>query len=83
MKLKSSLITSTFKPEEIRALELACDSDKTILPALEKLLRLRLDRYSVPTKDSDFDCPSWAYQRAYRDGRVLELVELLELITKE
>jgi hypothetical protein len=83
MKLRSSLITSTFPQEDIRALELACDADKVILVSLEKLLRLRLDRYTTPTKDSDFDNPSWAYQRAYRDGRVIELVELLELITKE
>lgn len=83
MKLKSSLISSNFKKEEVRALELACGADHTILPALEKLIRIKLDRVSIPTKESDFDSPSWAYQRAYRDGRMLELVELLELITKE
>lgn len=83
MKLKTSLISSNFKPEEIRTLELACNADHTILPALEKLIRVKLDRVSTPTKETDFESPSWAYQRAYRDGRMLELVELLELITKE
>ena len=83
MKLSTSLMKSTFKPDELRSLELACNADSVILPALEKLIRLKLDRANVTTKESDFDSPSWAYQRAYRDGRMLELVELLELITKE
>ena len=83
MKLKSSFLTANFKPEEIRALELASNADHILLPALEKLIRIKLERVTVPTKESDFESPAWAYQRAYRDGRMLELVELLELITKE
>lgn len=80
MKLNTSKMNVLFKPEELRAIELACTADKTILPALMKYLQSTLDKVNVPSKESDFDSPSWANQRAYRDGRVTELVALIELI---
>lgn len=80
MKLNTSKMSVLFKPEELRALELACSSDKTILPAIMLYLQSTLDKVNVPTKVSDFDSPSWANQRAFRDGRVAELVALIDLI---
>lgn len=80
MKLNTSKMAVMFNSDELRALELASAADKTLLPAIAKYLQVTLDKVNVPSKEVDFDSPSWANQRAFRDGRVTELVALIDLI---
>ena len=75
----NSKIHRLFEAEEIEKLRKAIISDKDIIPALDKLVNKTCSELQTPTSVGDFKRSSWALEKAYREGGVYYLQQLLTI----
>ena len=63
--------------EEIEKLRVAIIADKVIIAALTKLINKTCSELQAPTSLSDFEKSSWALEKAYCEGGLYYLQQLL------
>lgn len=75
-----SLLQRVFTDEEVIVFQtLLAQNDKLVL-LICKILKTKLRGLERPTVLSDFESGSWALTRAYRDGGISQIKNLLQIL---
>lgn len=66
-------------PKEIEDFKVYVKNSSALINRLSDILEAKLDAVERPKK-TDYDCPSWAYEQADRNGQVRTLLDILEIL---
>jgi len=75
-----SQLQRIFTEEEAKLFQSLLKQDDKLLQLICKLLKIKLSGLERPTILSDFDSGNWALSRAYRDGGISQIKNLLLLL---
>lgn len=64
--------------ERFKKLVIAALTSDKVFARLRALINQRLD--TLVTTDADFESPSWAFKKAYQDGKRVAYTEILQLM---
>lgn len=75
-----SQLQRIFTEEEAKLFQSLLVQDDKLVALIIKVLKTKLSELERPTVLSDFDSGSWALSRAYRDGGISQIKNLLRVL---